>query len=108
MDVDVLKNARARVRAHTLQGPIERADCSPVSGFAGPPVGKYTCTAVNAAILRRGATVGALGYPFWAVIDFKRLSYVWCKVNPVAGEGSATSSALALSVPVPKPCRISG
>jgi hypothetical protein len=57
-------------------------------------------------VLRRvgGAPVGTLGYPFWAVIDFKRLSYVWCEVNPKAGEGSATATSPALVLPLPRQC----
>jgi type II secretory pathway pseudopilin PulG len=107
LETSIGADARARVAAHTLQGPILRTDCTPLAGFAGPPIGKYTCTAVNANILRGGgANVGALGYPFWAVIDFRRLSYVWCKVNPKAGEGSATSGAAVLDVPLPPRCDI--
>jgi type II secretory pathway pseudopilin PulG len=106
LEGSITADARARVGRHALQGPIERTDCAPVRGFAGPPLGKYTCTAVTQEVIRGvgGAAVGTIGYPFWAVIDFKRLSYVWCKVNPKAGEGSATSGAAALAVPLPRQC----
>jgi type II secretory pathway pseudopilin PulG len=106
LEASITADARARVGRHVLQGPIERTDCTPLQGFAGPPRGKYTCTAVNQEVIRRvgGAAVGTIGYPFWAVIDFKRLSYVWCQVNPKAGEGSATSGAAALVVPLPRQC----
>jgi hypothetical protein len=69
-------------------------------------VGKYTCTAVNEDIRRNsgGAAVGALGYPFWAVVDFRRLSYTWCKVNPKPGEGQARGNGLL--VPLSPRCRL--
>ena len=73
----------------------------------GPPVGRYSCTAVNNEILRRANVhAGTLGYPFWALVDFRRLSYSWCKVNPSAGEGSATAVAQSLVVPPPARCDI--
>lgn len=97
LQASITADARARVRAHALQGPIQRTNCSPFEGNAGrPPRARYSCTAVNNAILRGGATVGSLGYPFWAVVDFTRLTYVWCKVNPKPGEGEATGAAVVV------------
>lgn len=97
LEASITADARARVRAHSLQGPIQRTDCSPFQGSDGrPPRARYSCTAVNNAILRSGATVGSIGYPFWAVVDFTRLSYTWCKVNPKPGEGEATGAAVVV------------
>jgi hypothetical protein len=63
--------------------------------------------AVNNEILRgTSAPAGALGYPFWAIVDFRRLSYGWCKLNPQAGEGSATPRSVGLAVPLPRGCDI--
>jgi hypothetical protein len=103
----ITADARARVRAHTLQGPILRTDCTAAGGAAGPPVGKYSCVAVNNEILRgTRAVAGSLGYPFWAIVDYRRLTYSWCKLNPQAGEGSAMPSSVSLAVPVPAGCDI--
>jgi hypothetical protein len=108
LETSITADARARVRAHTLGGPILSTQCSAVGGAAGPPVGKYSCVAVNGDIVRkpRAAPVGALGYPFWAIVDFRRLTYSWCKLNPRAGEGSATPSAVSLAVPPPHGCNV--
>ncbi len=107
LESSITADARARVRAHTLAGPILRTDCAPVAGEGGPPLGRYTCTAVNSEILRHTADpAGTLGYPFWAIIDFRRPSYRWCKLNPQAGEGSATPGSVSLAVPVPRGCDI--
>ena len=107
LEASITADARARVRAHTLQGPILRTDCTAAAGAAGPPLGKYTCVAVNNRIVRgTGAAAGSLGYPFWAIVDYRRLRYRWCKLNPQAGEGSATPGSVSLAVPVPAGCDI--
>jgi hypothetical protein len=108
LEASITADARARVRAGTLKGPILRTRCSPVGGGGGPPVGRYSCTAVNRDIVRApgGPAAGELGYPFWAIVDFRRLSYSWCKLNPQAGEGSATPTSAALAVPVPRGCDV--
>jgi hypothetical protein len=107
LEASITSDARGRARAHTLQGPILRTRCSAVRGEGGPPLGKYSCVAVNSEILRdTAAPVGALGYPFWAIVDFRRLTYRWCKLNPQAGEGSATPGSVSLAVPLPRGCDI--
>jgi type II secretory pathway pseudopilin PulG len=106
LETSITADARARVRAGTLNGPILRTQCSPFRGAGGPPVGKYTCTAVNREIVRSPGerAAGTLGYPFWAIVDFRRKRYSWCKLNPRAGEGSATPSSAGLAVPLPRGC----
>jgi type II secretory pathway pseudopilin PulG len=108
LEASITADARARVRAHTLNGPILRTQCSPFHGAGGPPVGKYSCTAVNREIVRSAGepAAGTLGYPFWAIVDFRHLRYRWCKLNPRAGEGSATPSSAGLAVPLPRGCDI--
>jgi type II secretory pathway pseudopilin PulG len=108
LEASITVDARARVRAGDLNGPILRTECSPLQGAGGPPVGKYSCTAVNRDIVRSPGepAAGTLGYPFWAIVDFRGLSYRWCKLNPRAGEGSATPIATSLAVPLPRGCDI--
>lgn len=90
---EILADARARVRARTLRGPIRRVDCLPGgrSGAGGVipedvpsrPRAGYDCTAVTSDIT---GTTGSIGYPFKAVVGFSTGALVWCKVNPPPGE----------------------
>jgi len=27
-----------------------------------------------------------LGYPFWAVVNYRKGTFAWCKINPKPGE----------------------
>ena len=102
----ILGDARARVRSGTLHGPVLRANCSPVK--LGPLVpnakqGGYECLAVVADIPKEGhgatAVGGTLGYPFWAIVDYRRRSFAWCKIDPPPGEQAVQSSILAVKPP---------
>ena len=68
-------------------------------------VGRYECIAYQRQVelpeLEGTRRRGVLGFPFWAVIDYKRGTIAWCKVTPRAGEGGRSLA----SVPVPPPCR---
>jgi predicted nucleic acid-binding Zn ribbon protein len=110
----ITRDARARVRAGTLAGPIAGTACEPYPGIsdrrrdeADPafPVGRYECIAYRGRValpeLEGVKRQGVLGYPFWAVIDYGPARMAWCKVTPRAGEGGRSLE----SVPVPVPCR---
>jgi len=97
----IAADARARVRAGTLTGPVLYTTCSAYpTGSPAPQsllatrVGAYQCLAVNVPIKNQNGTVGALGDPFWARIDFATSRLAWCKINPRAGE-----RAVGLNVP---------
>jgi len=82
-------DALARVKAGTIDGPIHRTTCQPVSfGPLEPNAtrGGYECIAVQADIQKVSERSGVLGYPFWAVVDYKQGTFAWCKVNPKPGE----------------------
>ncbi|MBX5469770.1 MAG: hypothetical protein IRZ21_07710 [Thermoleophilaceae bacterium] len=101
-------DARARVRAGAFKGPVLRTQCERV-GYGplarSPARGGYSCVAVTGSVTgRTGAQVGAIGYPFWAVVDFRRGTYTWCKVNPKAGERGVQSKEPV--VPLSPRCRI--
>jgi hypothetical protein len=89
----IAADARARVRARTLGGPIRSVQCSPfppgsrVSSQA--TVGSYACVAVNRLITSGAKILGVFGEPFWARVDFARGRLAWCKINPRPGEGGA-------------------
>jgi hypothetical protein len=89
----ITADSRARVRAGTFQGPIQGSRCEPVTEGPLTPNsarGGYQCVAINAVIPKEGKGAGAvggqLGYPFWAVVNYRRRTFVWCKINPRAGE----------------------
>jgi hypothetical protein len=104
-------DARARVEAGTLSGPIRRVECEPyprsVTGRGAHedlsrPVGRYACLAVIAefgATAQQGA--GAIGHPYRVRIDFDTGRYAFCKVAGRPGEGSIGQAPL---VPVPAAC----
>ena len=85
----ITADALNRVEAGTLTGPIRGTRCEPVK--LGPLVpnasrGGYQCVAINEHIVQGSKLAGLLGYPFWAVVDYRQRAFVWCKVNPKPGE----------------------
>jgi hypothetical protein len=111
----VTGDARARVRAGTIKGPVAGTQCLPYppttlrrDAEADPAatVGRYECVAYKNTfeapeITQGKPRVGVFGTPFWVVIDYRTARLVWCKVTPRAGEGGRSLA----SVPVPEPCR---
>lgn len=110
----VTRDARARVRAGTIRGPVAGTQCLPYpttsarrDAEADPSatVGRYECVAYRntfeAPEVNGQRRTGVLGTPFWVVIDYRTSRLVWCKVTPRAGEGGKSLA----SVPVPEPCR---
>jgi hypothetical protein len=109
--VAVRGDARARVEAGTLSGPIRRVECEPfprsVAGGGAHqdlsrPVGRYACLAVTTEF---GATAeheaGAIGHPYRVRIDFDTGRYAFCKVAGRAGEGSIGQAPI---VRIPAAC----
>lgn len=84
----------ARVKAGTFDGPIQGTTCEPVK--TGPLVpnatrGGYQCLAVTAEIKPGVEVGGRIGYPFWAVVNYRRETFAWCKINPKGGERATQS-----------------
>jgi hypothetical protein len=86
-------DARVRVRAGSLTGPVLYTRCSAYpTGDVAPEtvlsarIGAYQCLVVNVPVKNQTGTVGVLGDPFWARIDFAASALAWCKINPRAGE----------------------
>jgi predicted nucleic acid-binding Zn ribbon protein len=110
----ITRDARARIRAGTLDGPVAGTACEPfphtiarlqLEASAGARAGRYDCVAYKRRFelppsggRRR---TGLFGFPYWVVIDYRRSTLVWCKVTPRAGEGGRSLAA----APVPVPCR---
>jgi hypothetical protein len=113
----ITRDARGRVAAGTLDGPIAGTSCEPFPNTAGRRAleadptadrGRYECVAFKRRFSLpeaqgRGKT-GLLGFPYWVVIDYETAGLVWCKVTPRAGEGGQ----VLVAVPVPPPCREPG
>ena len=108
----ITTDARARNAAGTLAGHVQTTTCAP---FTRGPVrtapsptaasAGYECTAVTREIPRSARNVaGAIGYPFWARANFRRGTFVWCKINLQPGErGIGGESAF---VALPAPCNL--
>lgn len=110
----ITADAQKRVRSGTLKGPVVGTDCDPYPDIsvrraaeadAEAKVGRYDCLAYSRRselpALQGKVRQGLFGFPFWAVIDYRRATIAWCKVTPRAGEGAKSLA----SVPVPQPCR---
>ena len=110
----IAEDARGRVAAGTIDGPIRGAQCDPYPKTDGrraaeqdpaTAVGRYDCVAYKFKAelpeLEGRQRTGLFGYPYWLVVDYDDAKLVWCKVTPRAGEGGRS---LAF-VPVPEPCR---
>jgi hypothetical protein len=82
----ITADARARVAAHRLAGPVVRTTCTSSSPETAvyPDSRVYTCMVLAPA--SNGATSG---YPFIATIFARRRELAWCKENPSPGEGSS-------------------
>lgn len=100
-------DARVRVRAGALSGPILRAVCDPFPVTVGalPPQrdlararGSYACVAVTTEIAgtRRNAA-GVLGHPYRAAVAFSTGAFAFCKVagrpDPVPDPAVTTPKA---------------
>jgi type II secretory pathway pseudopilin PulG len=103
----ITADARARTAAGTLAGHILTTTCAPFSRgpvhVAPPPTAAaagYECTAVTGEIPRSTRNpAGAIGYPFWARVDFRRGTFQWCEVNLPPGERGIGGAAAAVALP---------
>ena len=99
----ITRDARGRVRAGEIEGPIAATECGPFlrSPDAVPDdrvlarsIGRYDCVAVKSDIRGRDDTsVGRLGYAFVAALNFDRFTVTWCRNTPSQSErGEALAS----------------
>jgi hypothetical protein len=104
-------DARRRVAAGSLDGPIRRVACEPYPRTVGGQgahldpareTGRYSCLAVTREVpAGERAEAAAIGHPYRVLIDFSSGRYAFCKVSGRAGEGSIGA---APSVTVPRAC----
>jgi hypothetical protein len=86
LKASITADARGRVQAGTIDGPIARTTCDPVPSLTTARRGIYRCLAVNGSDRSVKGYPFFTGYPFVANVDFRRGSFVWCKLNPRPGE----------------------
>jgi hypothetical protein len=96
VEASITRDARARARRGEIAGPIRASRCGPFlrapdavpdDRVLSKAVGRYDCVAVRGEISGNGgATVGSIGYPFVAALDFRRFTYVWCRNTPAQSE----------------------
>jgi hypothetical protein len=82
----ILADARSRVRAGALKGPILSVACERFPKTVGPVPRErnrnYSCVAVTAEIARsKGGEAGAIGHPYRARLDFSTGRYAFCKIT---------------------------
>jgi hypothetical protein len=107
----VLADARRRVAAGRLRGPIRSIDCEPfprnVGGVGAEDstelrFGRYACLAVTAEFKETESTSGGvLGHPYRMRIDFDTGRYAFCKIAGRPAEGQLKRD---LGVTVPPVC----
>jgi hypothetical protein len=96
VEASITRDARARAKAGEIAGPISGSECGPFlrapdavpdDKVLSKPIGRYDCVAVKDDIKGAGGgSVGRLGYPFVAALDFTRFTYVWCRNTPPQSE----------------------
>jgi hypothetical protein len=113
-EATITADARERVRAGSVDGPILGTRCAPYpktetrsAQEADPalPRNRYECIAFNREVevpeLEGRKRTAVLGVPYWMVVDYRSARMTFCKVTPKPGEGGRALT----SVPVPRPCR---
>lgn len=108
----ITADARARVRAGSMTGPVLYTTCAAYPAGAVDPktlasarIGDYQCLVVNVPVRNRSGVVGSVGNPFWARIDFARSAFAWCMITPRAGEMAIGSNVP--TVPLSRLCDLS-
>jgi hypothetical protein len=91
----VLADARRRVRAGSLDGPVLRVECEPFPRSVDARgadtdlsrrSGRYSCIAVTAEFGRSEQSIGGvIGHRYRALVDFGSGRYGYCKVSGQAG-----------------------
>lgn len=87
----ITADARGRVAAGKLDGPILGTDCEAAAPNVAVRAGTrvYKCLAATSGYAPGSSRYGyriRTGYSFVATIDFRRGTLTWCKYNPRPGE----------------------
>jgi hypothetical protein len=92
----IMRDARARAAAGTLEGTVRSVRCRYRAGEREPPRVYLACLAVTTqtAVLR-------IGQPFVVAGSLRDGRYAWCHENPRPAEGASGAS---ITVPLPAAC----
>ena len=95
LQASVLADARRRVRAGSLEGPILRVECEPfprsvdaigADSDLSRRQGRYSCLAVTAEFERTDQSIGGvLGHQYRTLVNFESGRYAYCKISGQAG-----------------------
>jgi hypothetical protein len=104
-------DARQRVAAGTLDGPIRSVECEPyprsvdARGAHLDPsetTGRYSCLAITREVQATERNeAAAIGHPYRVLVHFDTGRYAFCKVSGRPGEGSLGRE---IPAPVPEAC----
>jgi type II secretory pathway pseudopilin PulG len=103
LEAAITADAKARVRAKTITGPVLSTACTPTSNAVSqfPQSHVYKCFVKTATGLPgEGGDVIGTGYPFVATIYEKNRRLAWCKQNPHADEKGSRGDVRVRTSPV--------
>jgi hypothetical protein len=96
LEMAITRESQQRFSRGALDARVTHTNCIPFvrPGLAHPPepppgaaTGKYECLGVTSSVgPTPGTRGGDFGFPFWARVDFRHGTAVWCKINPRPGE----------------------
>ena len=111
LPIAIQADARERVAAGALDGPIRSVECEPyprsVDGRGAhldpsQPTGRYSCLAVTRGVQATERNEAAsIGHPYRVLVQFDTGRYAFCKVSGRPGEGSLERD---IAVTVPEAC----
>lgn len=91
VSTSVDRDARARIAAGALAGPVRGVGCRYEGPLAGPRL-QISCLATTARIVAGHPTSARTGHPFLAAGSVTDGRYAWCKANAPPAEGSTGTS----------------
>ena len=103
LEAAITADAKARVRAKTIGGPVLSTTSTPTSAAVSqfPQSHVYKCFVKTATGLPgEGGDVIGTGYPFVATIYEKTRRLAWCKQNPHADEKGSKGDVRVRTSPV--------
>jgi hypothetical protein len=111
LPIAIQADARERVAAGALDGPIRSVECEPyprsVDGQGAhldpsQPTGRYSCLAVTRGVeATERNEASSIGHPYRVLVHFDTGRFAFCKVSGRPGEGSLDRD---IPVTVPEAC----
>lgn len=112
----ITADARARMSAGTISGPVQGTQCAPFPATASRQAQerdasiarkRYECLAYERhfalSALEGKARTGAIGAPYWLVADYETGRLAFCLLVPRAGEGGKPLAFVRIAKPCADP-----